>query len=177
MSITKNKRFLLIPLLIAVIALVAVFWPSTEASAPKEVTSTVYEEKPVETPPTVEELLTLVNAERAKVGVKPLTIDPGLNQSAQMKSDELLREGWDDTPHVSDSGKRGISYIQDLGVRCDPASENVSYADKGLNTSRSAIVGWLNSPLHKVAMLDSKYETTGFGISGVYITEHFCDYE
>lgn len=40
-------------------------------------------------PPDAQELLELVNAERAKVGVAPLVIDERVQKSAQLKADDM----------------------------------------------------------------------------------------
>jgi len=53
---------------------------------PDEVVATQTVE-PESKPPTVDELLRLVNEERAKVSVAPLVIDARLNQSAQKKAE------------------------------------------------------------------------------------------
>ena len=124
-------------------------------------------------PPTVEELLRLTNEERAKVGVKPLTIDVRLNQSAQRKADEIERTGVFE--HVGFSGKRGITYAEDLGVECKLYNELLS---EGLDEARG-VAGLLTSSRHKEAMLNAKYDTVGLGVStGVnYYTfvHHLCD--
>ena len=177
----KVKYFLIIALLTGFLGVGAIIHysdgKSAETSASVAVVANEVKEEP--TLPTVEELLTLVNAERAKVGVKPLVLDPLLNKSAQLKSDELLREEWDDTPHVNDAGKHGYEYVSEAGAGCVYGSENL-YTSSSQIASQDALNWWTNSLTHKEALLDSKYETTGFGISGtlkVYIVEHFCDHE
>jgi uncharacterized protein YkwD len=141
-------------------------------------TETKQERKILGPPPTVESLLAAVNAERSKAGVKPLTIDPRLNQSAQMKSVDMLK--MKESSHVNrNTGKHGYEYITEVGVKCILQSENIvnpsvdDYADT--NTPSEIVKGWMTSEPHRNAILDPRYETTGFGIADNYITEHFCD--
>lgn len=124
-------------------------------------------------PPTVDELLTLVNAEREKAGVKPLMLDQRLNQTAQMKSDDMQTSNY--YGHVNPTtGKHGYQIIYDASIKCTYASENIVHNFEG-NSSAGAIASWMYSPPHRAAILDKRYETTGFGVTSKYITEHFCD--
>lgn len=134
-----------------------------------------YETIPVkENPPTVEELFKLVNEERAKVGVKPLILDPRLNKSAQEKADELVKEGWDSTPHVNNAGKHGYQLIGEVAPECKVGSENLATQI----TSKRIVDSWNDSPKHKEAMSNQNFTITGFGIAKAkytyYTTEHFC---
>lgn len=122
-------------------------------------------------PPTIDELFALINAERAKVGVAPLAINPLLNKSAQMKADEMVIDGYG---HVNSSGKHGYSFIDDVGARCSYGSENNNAAI----TSVEAVEEWMGSPSHRQAILDPRWSETGFGIAKYadyyYVVQHFC---
>lgn len=124
-------------------------------------------------PPTVDELLRLVNEERAKVGVAPLRLDPLLNQSAQRKADDMYKNNY--FGHVDANGKHGYEYVIEAGKKCIYQSENLRDNDKSVNTAAETMSAWINSKPHYTAMIDSRFESTGFGISGDKITEHFCD--
>jgi len=114
--------------------------------------------------------LSAVNSERAKVGAKPLAISPALNTSAQLKAEEILKEGHYN--HINKSGvKSGLKWATEAVPKCNFVSENL------VNTSdlTSGIHGWLNSPSHRQALLDPRYEYTGFGLVEGYTVEHFAD--
>jgi len=139
--------------------------------------STIQEEYPANTTTTQANTTTaldyyaIVNKEREKAGVPPLAIDERLTASAQAKADELAREGWDDTPHVSQSGKHGYEYIKDQNIPNCVGGENLL----AFQTSAKAGVNWwLNSPSHRNAMLSPNYTITGFGITEDFVVEHFC---
>lgn len=167
----KVKIIIVLAILLAVYG-VAQIEPDTRI--PTEYTSAqtplVVQPEPVEKP-TVARLLELTNAERAKVGVKPLILDERLNQSAQMKADELEREGWDDTPHINNAGIVGTEYIRNLVPECYVGSENL------LGNTVDVNIGfnwWMNSPSHKEALLNSDFELVGFSIKNGYVAQHFC---
>lgn len=129
-------------------------------------------------PPTIRELLTLVNKERAKVGVAPLTIDPRLNASAQMKANDMAQYNY--FSHTSPSSspyanKKGYTFVKDVGAKCLYQSENILEIPRlRSSTTTTAINVWVGSPSHYKAMIDKKYSATGFGINGDYLVEHFC---
>lgn len=134
----------------------------------------------IEIPPpiqkaTVDELLARVNEERAKVGVSPMTIDTRLNQSAQVKADDMLK--YDYLDHVSpNDGRHGYEYIADAGLNCKVGSENLSWnTDKSSITTDQAVTWWLGSEAHRNAMLNPSYSRTGFGLVNHVVVEHFCE--
>lgn len=141
-----------------------------KATVPTQRTVAKPESKP--NPPTRQELLALTNAERAKAGVPPLVEDPLLNESAQLKADDMEKNKY--YGHVR-AGKHGYTYIADVGAKCIDVSENIT-AD---TTAKGAVSDWMGSSQHKTAMLNSKYESTGFAVSNgpgyKYIVQHFCD--
>lgn len=127
--------------------------------------------------PTVTELLTLVNAERAKAGVKPLVEDSRLDQSAQFKADEMSATNM--LSHTDKDGVHGYTYIAKFGKKCNVGGENIFWDGNVSTSSLSAIDWWMHSKKHREAILDSANDTTGIGISrfqnGFMAVEHFCD--
>lgn len=112
--------------------------------------------------PDAGELLELVNAERAKYGVAPLVIDERLNQSAQMKADDMVARDY--FGHVNHDGTRGFSYVfQTAPNSCASAGENIQASPSG--TSRDAFDWWVQSKPHHAAMIDPTLVTTGFGVA------------
>jgi len=128
-------------------------------------------------PPTAEELLELVNAERAKVGVAPLVIDERVQRSAQLKADDMAANNY--LSHVMPSTGKVLSpEMNDLLVSaCTSSSENYNWGTGGYRTAASAMSGWMNSKPHHDAILKSDYSLTGFGIAWgekMIVVEHFC---
>jgi len=133
------------------------------------------------TPPTREQLLTLVNAERAKVGVAPLTEDAQIDAAAQYKSDDMRSANYFSHVNPATGKMNGVAKVFELtGNLCKYASENIvenvnpSTGKEFDNTASGSVHAWVNSPAHYAAMIDKKYSLTGFGVSGDYVTEEFC---
>lgn len=119
-------------------------------------------------PPDAQEMLELVNQERAKVGVAPLKLDERLNASAQEKADDMQNRDY--YGHVSPEGIRGTLFVfKHMPSKCRYAGENlakVSTTDNKFGSSRFTIDNWMHSTKgHREAILDSKYSLVGFGIS------------
>lgn len=133
-------------------------------------------------PPDVQEMLELVNQERAKVGVAPLKLDERLNASAQEKADDMQNRGY--YGHVSPEGTRGTLFVfKHMPSKCRYAGENlaeVSTTDSKFGSSRFTIDNWMHSTKgHREAILDAKYSLVGFGISkqgyDLIVVQHFCE--
>lgn len=167
------KRTGLILATLAVLALGVAGYVSL-ATKPATVPSTQATER-VLTPPTVQELLDAVNAEHAKAGVAPLTLDTRLNTSAQVKADDMVATN--DIDHVDANGKHGYEYAMEYNSDCKVPSENYYWGTQDHKTAKSAIAWWMNSKSHHDAILNPEYSTTGFGIAlgeKMIIVEHFC---
>lgn len=134
--------------------------------------STMNEGKPE--PPTVAELFRLTNEERAKVGVKPLKLDPKLNKSALLKVQDMYEYGY--SAHINPTTKKnGLSYIFESYPECPFGSENITGGGTTLDSSGKIIDQWMQSPSHKKALLSNRYDFVGFYVSADYTVQHFCD--
>ena len=132
-----------------------------------------------ELPLTHDNLLRLVNDERAKVGVAPLTIDPMLNQSAQWKANDQEAYGYFGHVKPGETGNNALDFLQQLdnasGDRCDHISENLTWmTDDSELTATAAVQWWKGSESHYKAMIDPSYTLTGFGILHDSAVQHFC---
>jgi len=126
-------------------------------------------------PPDAQELLELVNAERARVGVAPLAIDDNVQKSAQLKADDMNNGNY--FGHIMPStGKVLNDEMKALLVStCADSSENITDNTVAIdNYSLMSFNSWKNSAPHYKAMIDPNYTLTGFGISGTKVVQHFC---
>lgn len=114
------------------------------------------------------ELLRLVNEERAKVGVQPLVMDERLNASAQKKANEIVEEN--NYSHINLNGVHGYTYAESAVEGC-MGGENIN---NNAIDAFATVQSWVNSPPHYKAMINEKLIITGFGIKNGYIVEHFC---
>lgn len=179
------KKVIVITIILALVAGVGGgVWLKTrlDAQAAAGVAQKQAESKYDVGPPDAQEMLELVNQERAKVGVAPLRLDERLNASAQEKADDMQNRGYYD--HKSPDSIEGYSLVfKHMQNRCRYASENlakVSTADGKIGNSRFTIDNWMRSTKgHREAILDAKYSLVGFGISkqgyDLIVVQHFCE--
>ena len=88
-------------------------------------------------PPDAQEILELVNKERARIGVAPLEVDPRINASAQEKADDMVNRNYRD--HVSPEGVHGYELVfKHTGGECRHAGENLAWrTDNTVGTTQS----------------------------------------
>lgn len=111
-----------------------------------------------------QQMLSLVNGERAKVGVEPLVWDDSLAGVARGHSEDMFKRGY--FSHYSPEGK-------DVGDRLNAAGIVYTYAGENLALApniQSAHDGLMNSPGHRRNMLDPAFRKIGIGTvnGGVY---------
>lgn len=130
--------------------------------------------------PDAQEMLELVNEERAKVGAAPLKLDERLNASAQEKADDMQNRDY--YGHVSPEGTRGTIFVfKHMPSKCRYAGENLANILVPDSNSRNPISTWMSSNKgHREAILDKDYDLVGFGVSkdkygNSLIVQHFCD--
>lgn len=130
-------------------------------------------------PVDAQEMLELVNKERAKVGVAPLKLDERLNASAQEKANDM--QARDYYGHESPDGIEGFSLVfKHMPGKCRYASENLASLPDASNNSRTAIDTWMHSTKgHREAILNPKYSLIGFGVvrdrHNTSVVQHFCE--
>src|SRR5262245_47099042 len=140
---------------------------STPAPATPTTTSTT---TVVTAPPAgfASELLELMNADRARRGLAPLTWDDRLRATAQQLSDAMA-----DAQLVA---QEDLTAVLALGYA--RAAENVLTAPSWM-TATAAERSWMDSPPHRATILDSTYTAVGIGATSsadgrTWITVHFA---
>lgn len=105
------------------------------------------------------ELLALVNAERQRAGVRPLTLNSRLTTAAQRHAEDMAR-----TRQFSHTGSNGSS----VGDRAAASGYRSSYVGEniGMGYVNAAAVmnGWMNSTGHRQNILNSNYTELGVGL-------------
>lgn len=103
-----------------------------------------------------EEVLRLVNEERQKAGVSPLTADSGLNQVAQLRAEETIVK----FDHVRPDGSKFYTALQQAGISYRTTGENIAY---GQRSPAEVMTGWMNSSGHRQNILNAAYGKLGVG--------------
>jgi uncharacterized protein YkwD len=114
--------------------------------------------------PDVDELarqvLTLINIERAQVGVSPLTWNGTLAEIAEDYACTMAAEDFFDHVHpVTGDGpaERAVS----AGYEFFAIGENLA---AGQTSAAEAVEGWMNSPGHRDNLLSPEWRETGLGV-------------
>ena len=102
------------------------------------------------------EVLRLLNIERAKVGAGALTSLDILNTMADVRAMESASY----FSHTRPDGTRCFTVFSQYNVRYRYAGENLAF---GFSTPQKVITAWMNSPSHKENMLNPKYANIGIG--------------
>ena len=104
------------------------------------------------------QILELVNLERSKNGIEPLTINQQLTQSAQLKTRDMLDYNYFE--HISNGGQKWSDFIIKSGYNYTTSGENLA---KNYTDSRSTVQAWMNSPTHRDNILNKNFRETGIG--------------
>lgn len=118
------------------------------------------------------EILALVNAERQRAGVRPLSLNSRLTTAAQRHAEDMAR-----TRQFSHTGSNGSS-VRDRatasGYRSSYVGENIGM---GYINATAVMNGWMNSPGHRQNILNSNYTELGVGLvqgqGGLYWVQVF----
>jgi len=107
-----------------------------------------------------DECVTLANAERAKVGVAPLSVHPAVQFAAQSLANYQATASL--MTHVSPNGARGGQRIAGAGYAWTTWGENVAAGQVDCTSVMSA---WMNSPGHKANILNPAFVHIGMAAS------------
>ncbi|MEU2062610.1 CAP domain-containing protein [Streptomyces sp. NPDC013455] len=153
--------------------------PSTPAStptAPPAPAASTAAAAPSTPPPTATastvtaRVVQLVNAERAKAGCRPLTLNSTLTKAAQAHSADMAAHR--NMSHTGSDGSGPGDRITAAGYTWSSYGENVAY---GYSTPEAVMAGWMSSPGHRANILNCGFEEIGVGLAqpGSYWTQDF----
>lgn len=119
-------------------------------------------------------MLTLMNGERVKRGIKPLRFDTQIQQVARAHSRDMFERGY--FSHVNPDGLDPFQRMTLAGVKFNAAGENIALAPDVY----IAHEGLMNSEGHRRNILDPQFGRIGLGVidGGIYgkmFTQDFAD--
>ena len=106
----------------------------------------------------INRVLELTNAERAKAGLKPLTLNNQLAEAAQGHSDSMAAD--DFFSHTGADGSSVGDRVKEEGYEFARTGENIA---AGQTTAEQVVEGWMNSPGHRANILNADYTEIGIG--------------
>lgn len=118
------------------------------------------------------QMLSLVNIEREKIGLKPVQEDILLRNIARVHGRDMLIRGY--FSHDSPTGETLSDRLKNAQVVYTAAAENIAMAP----TVELAHSGLMNSPKHKANILDPSFTHVGIGVIdagqyGLMVTQDF----
>lgn len=103
-----------------------------------------------------EQVVALVNAERAKAGLNALTLDTEIASAALIRSKEIEMS----FSHTRPDGRSFSTVLTDNGIKFNGSGENIAW---GQRSPEEVMNGWMNSEGHRANILNPKFTKIGVG--------------
>ncbi len=120
---------------------------------------TTEEQPPVSTPEASDyatQVVELVNIERAKEGLSPLTIDATITTAAMVRAGEIQTS----FSHTRPNGTQFSTAMKEAGAQYTMAGENIAWGQK---TPEAVVTAWMNSPGHRANIMNANFTRIGVG--------------
>lgn len=122
--------------------------PNQSVNPPQAANSSSYEQQ----------VLNLVNQERTKAGLKPLSLNTNLSKVAMAKAQDMIDNNYFD--HNSPTYGSPFEMMKAFGITYNTAGENIA---KGQKSAEEVMNQWMNSPGHRANILNSSFTDIGIG--------------
>ncbi|MFQ3661039.1 MAG: CAP domain-containing protein [Chloroflexaceae bacterium] len=110
------------------------------------------------TPSISAQVLALLNAERARAGCQPLSLDSRLMGAAQQHSEDMATNNF--VGHTGSNGSTLAQRVNAVGYTWSALAENVA---AGYTTPEAVMAGWMRSSGHRQNILNCRYVHVGIG--------------
>lgn len=150
--------------------------PVKPTPTPVKPTPTPTPVKPTPTPSTpstgtessfANQVVSLVNQERAKAGLKPLTSDAALTNMAMDKAKDMYNKNYFD--HTSPTFGSPFDMMKTYNISFRYAGENIA---KGQRTPQEVMTAWMNSAGHRQNILNGNFTKIGVAFyNGEWVQE------
>ena len=107
-----------------------------------------------------DEVIRLVNVERAKYKLAPLTKNTTLARLARMKAQDMIDKNY--FSHTSPTYGSPFDMMKKYNVKYSYAGENIAYGQK---TPASVMSAWMNSTGHRANILSPNFKQIGVGLA------------
>lgn len=127
----------------------ALIYPGEKIKIPAQSAYTGYES----------EVARIVNVERSKAGLKPLTLNWEISRVARLKSQDMANKNY--FAHQSPTYGSPFDMLKNYGIKYSYAGENIA---KGQTSPQSVMTSWMNSSGHRANILNANYTQIGVGV-------------
>ncbi|WP_315168049.1 CAP domain-containing protein [Metaclostridioides mangenotii] len=119
------------------------------------------------------EVVDLVNVERSKAGLSPLTLDSEISSVATKKSQDMIDNNYFD--HNSPTYGSPFDMMKKFGISYKTAGENIAMGQK---SPKEVVNAWMNSEGHRKNILNANFSKIGIGVAqkgngAIYWTQMF----
>ena len=104
----------------------------------------------------IREVVDLVNAERAKEGLSPLTLDTKVSAAAQVRAKECEQS----FSHTRPNGSSFATALKEQNISYRNAGENIAW---GQRSPEAVMNAWMNSSGHRANIMNANFTTIGVG--------------
>jgi len=108
---------------------------------------------------TSQEILDLVNQDRASHGLSSLELNPTLNLAALAKAHDMLSNNY--FAHTSPAGATPWDWFKSMGYNYTYAGENLA---EGYTDATELEKSWMSSPSHRANILSPYYSELGLAV-------------
>lgn len=116
----------------------------------------------------IQRVVDLVNAERAKEGLSPLTVNLNVQAAAQVRAKECEQY----FSHTRPNGSSFATALWEQGVTYKSAGENIAW---GQRSPEEVMNAWMNSPGHRKNIMNPNFTTIGVGYyENAKGTDYWC---
>jgi uncharacterized YkwD family protein len=105
-----------------------------------------------------DQVVQLVNQQRAKNGLRALTHRADLKAVAHKKAEDMINSNY--FSHTSPNYGSPFQMMKTFGISYQTAGENIA---KGQKTPQEVMNAWMNSPGHRANILKADFDTIGVG--------------
>jgi len=103
------------------------------------------------------QVLQLVNVERAKAGLSAYATNSAITAAANARAKETVQS----FSHTRPNGTSFSTVLKEYNVSYRACGENIAY---GQDTPQEVVTGWMNSPGHRANILNSNFNIIGIGV-------------
>ena len=104
-----------------------------------------------------DQVLQLVNQERAKAGLSALTTNSTLKAAADVRAQETVQS----FSHTRPNGTTFSTVFKEFGISYRTSGENIAYGQK---TPQEVVTAWMNSPGHRANIMNANFGKLGIGV-------------
>ena len=132
------------------------WYPSNDAPAENSGDQSGNLQQSVDPSQFVQQVFDLVNQERAKTGLKSLSMNSSLSNMAMVKAQDMYNKNYFD--HQSPTYGSPFDMMKTFGITFNYAGENIA---KGQRSPTEVMDQWMNSPGHRANILNNSFTQIG----------------